>query len=268
MSKKHKKVKTQKQDKDSLLSKFSFDEFVPKKYQVSVLLIIILIVFLIFFYPLFFGGKTFQSGDILTSESVRTYLETHEGGYTLWNPYVFCGMPAYAIATGFKWFNTIWIGANIIRSVFSAPFVIDYAKWSFYLLVLAFTTFFFMKSRTKNNLISLMTALATSFSTGIIVFLYIGHVTKLVTLCMFPLIFLMLFRLQSKIRFVDFLLLIVIFNLAMLGWHVQIIFYTLFSIGIYFIYFFLRSLKQKDKRLTSQILKSAVVVVFAVVIAV
>jgi hypothetical protein len=177
-------------------------------------------------------------------------------------------MPAYAIATGFKWFNTIWMGVNIVRSIFSAPFAIDYAKWTFYLLVLAFTTFFFMKDRTKNNLISLMTALATSFSTGIIVFLYIGHVTKLVTLCMFPLIFLMLFRLQNKIRFVDFLLLIVIFNLAVLGWHVQIIFYTLFAIAIYFIYFFLRSLKQKDKRLTYQIIKSALVVVFAIAVAV
>lgn len=268
MGKKHKKVKSPKQENESFLSKFSFDEFVPKKYQVLIVSVIILFVFLIFFYPLYFGGKTFQSGDIITSESVRTYLESHEDGYTLWNPYVFCGMPAYAIATGFKWFNTIWMGVNIVRSVFSVPFAIDYAKWTFYLLVLAFTTFFFMKNRTKNNLISLMTALATSFSTGIIVFLYIGHVTKLVTLCMFPLIFLMLFRLQSKIRFVDFLLLIVIFNLAMLGWHVQIIFYTLFSIGIYFIYFFLRSLKQKNKRLTSQTLKSAVVVVFAIVVAV
>lgn len=268
MAKKHKKGKTQKQEKETLLSKFSIDELAPKKYQVLTSLIIILIVFIIFFYPLFFGGKTFQSGDIITSESVRTYLEAHEEGYTLWNPYVFCGMPAYAIATGFKWFNTIWMSVNVVRSVFSAPFAIDYAKWTFYLLVLAFTTFFFMKERTKNNLISLMTALATSFSTGIIVFLYIGHVTKLTTLCMYPLIFLMLFRLQNKIRFVDFLLLIVIFNIAVLGWHVQIIFYTLFSIGIYFIYFFLRSLKQKDKRLTTQIMKSAVVVMFAIIIAV
>jgi hypothetical protein len=74
--------------------------------------------------------------------------------------------------------------------------------------------------------------------------------------------------LQNKIRFVDFLLLIVIFNLAVLGWHVQIIFYTLFAIAIYFIYFFLRSLKQKDKRLTYQIIKSALVVVFAIAVAV
>jgi len=268
MAKKQKRVKSSKQENESFLSKFIFDELVPKKYQVLIVSIIILIVFLIFFYPLYFGGKTFQSGDIITSESVRTYLESHEDGYTLWNPYVFCGMPAYAIATGFKWFNTIWMGVNVIRSIFSAPFAIDYAKWTFYLLVLAFTTFFFMKNRTKNNLISLMTALATAFSTGIIVFLYIGHVTKLTTLCMFPVIFLMLFRLQNKIRFVDFLLFIVIFNIAVLGWHVQIIFYTLFSIGIYFIYFFLRSLKQKDKRLKSQILKSAVLVVFAIVVAV
>jgi len=246
MAKKHKKVKSAKQENESFLSKFSFDELVPKKYQVLIVSVIIFIVFLIFFYPLYFGGKTFQSGDIITSESVRTYLESHEDGYTLWNPYVFCGMPAYAIATGFKWFNSIWMGVNIVRSIFSAPFAIDYAKWTFYLLVLAFSTFFFMRSRTKNNLISLMTALATSFSTGIIVFLYIGHVTKLVTLCMFPIILLMLFRLQNKIRFVDFLLFIVIFNIAVLGWHVQIIFYTLFSIAIYYVYYITRGIINKE----------------------
>ncbi|UCH66535.1 MAG: YfhO family protein [Ignavibacterium sp.] len=268
MVKKQKKAKQTKREKESFLSTFSFDDYVPNKYQILILAIIICVVFLIFFYPLYFGGKTFQSGDIITSRSMKPYVENHTGDYTLWNPYVFGGMPAYALATGYKWFNVIYVVNNVLRDVFSSPFVIDYAKWTFYLFVLAFTTFFFMRSFTKNNLISLMTALATSFSTGIVVFLYIGHVTKLTTLYMYPLIFLMLFRLQNKIGLVDFLLLIVIFNLAVLGWHVQIIFYTLFAIGIYFIYYFLRSLKQKDKRLRSQIFKSAVVVFFTIIIAV
>ncbi len=52
-----------------------------------------------------------------------------------------------------------------------------------------------------------------------------------------------------------------------LGWHVQIIFYTFFAVMIYFIYFFLRSLKQKDKHLTTQLIKSAAVFIVAIVVA-
>ncbi|MBT8386089.1 MAG: YfhO family protein, partial [Ignavibacteria bacterium] len=49
-------------------------------------------------------------------------------------------------------------------------------------------------------------------------------------------------------------------------WHVQIIFYIFFAVMIYFIYFFLRSLLQKDNHLKKQILKSLAVFVFTVIV--
>ena len=55
---------------------------------------------------------TFQSGDIVTSKSVKTYLEQERDGFTLWNPYVFGGMPAYALSVGYKWFNLIYVGLD------------------------------------------------------------------------------------------------------------------------------------------------------------
>ena len=172
MASKQKKVlKTKKAENKSALAKFSIDNLVPSKYQLIFFAVIILLVFLIFYAPLYFGGKTFQSGDIITSQSVRTYLDSHEEGYTLWNPYVFCGMPAYALAVGYKWFNSIFIIVNTVREIFSSPFAIDYAKWTFYLIMLAYTMFIFMMSRTKNKLVSLLVSLASSFSTGIVVFL-------------------------------------------------------------------------------------------------
>ena len=54
-------------------------------------------------------------------------------------------------------------------------------------------------------------------------------------------------------------------NLFVLGWHVQIIFYTLFAIGIFFIFYFLYSLIKKDGHL-KQTIKSAVVFVFAILL--
>ena len=84
--------------KPTFLSSFSIDKYIPEKYQILFYLVVILLLFLFFFSPLYFGGMTFQSGDIVTSKSVTSYLEKDRDGFTLWNPYVFGGMPAYAIA--------------------------------------------------------------------------------------------------------------------------------------------------------------------------
>ncbi|HLG32348.1 MAG TPA: YfhO family protein [Ignavibacteriaceae bacterium] len=266
-SQKKKSSKVNKKEKQTFLTGFNIDKAIPQKFQTPVYLVLILLLFLIFFSPLYFGGKTFQSGDIITSKSATTYLETDREGYTLWNPYIFGGMPAYAIAAGYKWFNMIWVGVNTLRSVFSTPFAVDYAKWTFYLIALAYTMFIFFRTRTEHKLVSLMASLAVSFSTGIMVFLYIGHVTKLTSLWVFPVLLLMLLNFQKRIKLIDFILLIIFLNIMFLGWHVQIIFYIFFAVFIYIIYFFLRSIRLKDKFLTKQILKSAIVFIIAVAIA-
>ncbi len=230
------------------------------------LLLLILLVFLLFYSPLYFGGKTFQSGDIITSQSSKTYLENHKDGYTLWNPYIFTGMPAYAIATGYKWFNIVYVVTNTARNIFSAPFNNEYAMWTFYLVALAYTMFFFIMNKTKNRLISLFTSLVTSFSTGIVVFLYIGHVTKLTAIFVFPVILMLLLNFQKKIKLLDVMLLLFFIPVMFLGWHVQIIFYIFFAVMIYFIYFISRSLITKDNFLFKQLLKSAAIFLFAVLV--
>ncbi|MFN3695411.1 MAG: hypothetical protein ACK4UV_10415, partial [Ignavibacterium sp.] len=183
-------------------------------------------------------------------------------------PYIFTGMPAYALATGFKWFNLIWLSLEMVHKTFMLPFSNDYVRWTLYLIILAYTSFSFFYAKTKNTLLSLFVGLSTAFSTGIIVFLFIGHVTKLTSLAFYPVIFLLLFKFQKEIKIRDFFLLAIIMNMFLLGWHVQIIFYTLFSSAIYFIYFFFYSLKKNDIFLRTQILKSAFIFFFASAIAV
>ena len=257
-----KNIRQENKSKETLLNNFSLDKIIPVKYQTLFFLILILIIFFIYFSPLYFGGKTFQSADIITSESAKTYVENHGDGYTLWNPYIFCGMPAYALAVGPKWFNMMYVGMWVVKTIFSEPFI-EYTQWIIYLILLAFTVFTFMMSKTNNRSISFLTGIATSFCTGIIVFLYIGHVTKLTAIWAFPLLLMMLINFQTKIRFIDVMLTIVIIALMYLGWHVQIIFYIFFAILIYFIYFFVRSLRIKDQFLTKQLVKSALVILFS-----
>jgi hypothetical protein len=257
MSKTKKTIRTSKPAKEGTLSKFNLDNILPQKYHIPAVLIILVILFLIFLNPLFFGNQTFQSGDIITMESAQPYAEKEREGFSLWTPYIFCGMPAYAVQTEFAWFNLIALVVKTLRDIFSSPFAVNYAQWTLYLIIMAFTTFFFVRHITKNTLVSLFAAVAVSFCTGIIVFLYIGHVTKLISLAWYPLLFLILFRMQDRIRFLDIMILIITLQLLIQGFHVQIIFYTLIATAIYFIYFFLRSVKQKDILLRNNLLKSA-----------
>ncbi len=267
MAAKEKKIiRTEKKSKETFLSGFSLDKFIPVKFQTIFFLLVILLIFLLFYSPLYFGGKTFQSGDIITSEASKTYVENHSGGYTLWNPYIFTGMPAYALATGYKWFNAIYVVTNTVRNIFSAPFSTEYAMWTFYLFALAYTMFFFMMSRTQNRLVSLFSALIVSFSTGIVVFLYIGHVTKLTAIFVFPILLLLLLNYQKKIKLLDVMLLFFFMPVMFLGWHVQIIFYIFFAVMIYFIYYLTRAIKTKDNFLLKQLLKSAAIFLFAVLV--
>ena len=268
MAKTKKETRIQREAKQTFLSKFNINNFIPPKYHVLTVLLVIIILFLIFFSPMYFGGKIFQSGDIIASESAKPYILKDREGFSLWNPHIFCGMPAYVLGTEQTWFNLIYMGFAYARTAFSSLFSVDYAVWSFYLIVLAFSSFLLMRHISKNTLVSLFTAVATSFSTGLIVFLYIGHVTKLTSICMYPLIFLILLKFEEKIKIIYALILIIIIQLFIQGFHVQIIFYTLFAVAVYFIFFFGKSLIKKEKEKSGKLVKSAAVFAVALVIGV
>ncbi len=267
MTKSKKTIQSKKVKPEGFFSRFNIEEILPQKYHVPAAILVIIILFLAFLNPLFFGEKTFQSGDILSSQSMKSYIDNHGEGFTLWNPYIFCGMPAYAIGTSAKWFNLMYVGITAVRNVFSTPFSNDYVKWVFYLIIMGITSYLLMKFLTKNFMVSLFTAVSTSFSTGLIVFLFIGHVTKLTSLAFYPLLFLLLLRLKERIKVLDFLLLIITMQLFIQGFHVQIIYYTVLSVGIYFLYYFIRSLAKKDTLLKNNVLKSAGVFAAALIIA-
>ena len=267
MAKSKRTIQSKKNKSEGFFSKLSIEEILPHKFHALAAILVIIILFLAFLSPLFFGDKTFQSSDIISSKSMHSYIENHGEGYTLWNPYIFCGMPAYAIGTSAKWFNFMYVGITAVRDVFSAPFTNDYVKWVFYLIIMGITSYLLMKYLTNNFMVSLFTSISMSFSTGLIVFLFIGHVTKLTSLAFYPLLFLLLLRLKEKRRIIDFLLLIITLQLFIQGFHVQIIYYTVLSVGIYFLYYFIRSLIKKDLLLRNGVLKSAGVFAVSLIIA-
>jgi hypothetical protein len=259
-------ARQKKQAPEGGLSKFNLDNLIPPKYHSFAAIGIIVAAFLIFFAPMYFGGKSFQSGDIVTSMSYTTFVTTYDS--PLWNPLVFGGFPSAATVSSLRWYDFVATGYGMVQRIVMSVFSVDYAAYSFHLFILGLTAFFFMRNFKAGVWVSLMVSLATVFSTGIIVFMFIGHVSKLPALAMFPLIFLILVRFQNKISLLEAILLLIAIHLMVITLHVQIIFYILFAVLIYFIYYMIRSLLIKDKILSMQIIKSAGVFIVAAVIAV
>ena len=74
MTKTKKRISSQKNTKETFFSKFNLEELIPQKHHVWIVILTIIILFLIFLNPLYFGNKTFQSGDIVASNSMQNYI--------------------------------------------------------------------------------------------------------------------------------------------------------------------------------------------------
>jgi len=246
---------------------FSFDKIIPEKYQTLFFLSVIFVLIIIFFSPVVFGGKTIASADFLQGKSLREYATKERDGLSLWNPHIFCGMPAVVTALSPRWFDL----TSAIYSILSLAFYSVTSDYSItYLLsfiILGFSAYFLMREFGQSRGVSFLTAVAVIFSTGISVLFFIGHITKLKSLAVFPFILLMLFRFQKKIKIVDALLFTIGIHLLALGAHVQIVFYFLLTIFIYFIYYFTRSFITKDKPIQKQLVKSLLVSAAACIVA-
>ncbi len=263
MSKQQKKTSLGKSSGDG----FSFSKFIPEKYQTPAALLVILILVLIFFSSVMFGDKTTFSGDLAQGKSLRVYATKDRDGSALWNPYMFCGIPAVVTSGSARWHDlsiAVYSIASNIYTVFSKEYN---ARFTFNFLILAFSSFFFMRCFGFNRGVSLFVSLSTIFCTGILVLFYIGHTSKLVSLSIFPFILMMIFKFQKEIKPVDILLLILGMHLLVFSAHVQIVFYFGLTALLYFIYFFIRAFVVKDKFLIMQLLKSLGVLALAGIIA-
>ncbi|MEG8947844.1 YfhO family protein [Rosettibacter firmus] len=247
---------------------FSLEKIIPEKFQTPFFLILIILLLFLFFFPVMFGDKTTSSGDLIQGKSLRQYALKERDGVSLWNPHIFCGIPAVVTSMSPRYYDLTVMIYSYASKIYSAAFKNYNALYTFNLLILAFTSFFFMRSFGASRLVSFLVAISTIFSTGILVLFYIGHTSKLVSLSIFPFILMMLFKFQKEIKILDVLLYIIGLHILIFGAHVQIVFYFGLVALIYFIYFFIHSFITKNNFLQKQLLKSLLISIVAGLIAI
>jgi hypothetical protein len=77
----------------------------------------------------------------------------------------------------------------------------------------------------------------------------------------------LLFRFQERIRFLEVIVFIIAIGFLIASWHVQVIFYSYFAFGLYFLYFIVAFLVKKNYHSLKQLGKSLSILVLATVIA-
>jgi hypothetical protein len=246
---------------------FSFSNLVPEKFRSPLLLLLLLILIFVFFSPILFGGKTTDSYDFSQSKSLRSFALKDRDGVSLWNPHIFCGLPAVGTSMSIRWYDLSIKIYSMCNSFYMMFFKEYNALYTMFFLMMAFTMFFFMRSLGANRGVSFLVSASTIFSTGLTVLFYIGHTTKLMNLAVFPFLLMMLFKFQKEIKWLDVLLFIVGIHLLVFGAHVQIVFYFGLTALIYFLFFFTHAIIKKDSRLTKQLLKSIGISAFAGIVA-
>lgn len=207
---------------------------------ISVIVVTALVITIMYF-PVLFGGKSFQSSDKLTSRAVNPFVEKAraQGITPLWCPYIFSGMPSFGSMLSAININPIDEPIKRFLNSLDPGGGNKYEFWFQYINFLIFSIFLYLLARKGlklNPLAAILSSLAVVILPQFVAFVVYGHNSKFLAVVLIPLIFYLTIKLLEKKNTLYFSLLALAIGFQMLRVHIQVSYYTFLMMGIYFIY--------------------------------
>ena len=257
----------QKKEKKAVQEKL----LVPEKYETPIFIALIFILLIIFLNKAFFENKVFMSGDISASKSLQTFLDQahKENVFPLWIPYIFSGMPSFAslLTGGSRWYDLIASAWGIIDHYLAVLMINQDVGWvTVYYFLFGIGLFVLLRRLGLTKFASFFGTTAAVFSTFIIIWIMVGHNTKIAAMAFFPFILLLVMELTQRFRWWYLVGLAIALHEQFQSTHIQMVFYSYLALGIYLLYVLLRNLVKKEK-ITGTV-RAGVLLVAASVIAV
>ena len=206
-------------------------EKIPLKYQHLIVLVFLLIVPSFLFSEVYFGGQQFVAHDIqqfrATAQSVIEYQE-ETGEDALWATNIFSGMPSYTVISN-KAFTHL---DTLIRRAFDRIFIPVFPF--IFCLTGAYLLFWLMGYR---PLPSALAALGIALTTYIPIIVGAGHNSKLIAYSWIPWVMAGYWMLsRSDKRWAGLFLFAIALNFALRAEHIQVVYYFMFPLAIWFVY--------------------------------
>ncbi|HHS12849.1 MAG TPA: hypothetical protein ENN03_03660 [bacterium] len=224
----------------------------PEKHAHWISLILILMLLAVYFYPVLFGNQSLLPPDNLASRSFRPYVEKalDDGEYPLWNPYIYGGMPSFASLSTAPYVDGVGLVLNTVVRIVTLnridP-VTHFARYYVNMFLLGALMFLLLKRKGLSSGSALFGSVAMVFLPQVMAYAAFGHSTKLLTVALVPLIFLLLDYLLERRTLFLFCLTALVMGLQLLRAHTQICFYTQFMAGLYLVYWIVTRWKDKEK---------------------
>ena len=224
----------------------------PEKYETPVLIALIIVLLLVFLHQAFLENKVFISPDIDASRSLQTFVDQakKENVFPLWIPYVFSGMPSYAslLVGGNRWYDIIPTVWGYVDQAIATILINKEVGWVLvYYFLFGIGLFVLMRRLGLTKFASFFGSVATLFSMYIIIWIMVGHNTKIAAMAFFPFILLLVMELMQRFRWSYLLALVVAIHLQFQSTHIQMIFYSYLAVGVYLIFMLIRNFVKKEK---------------------
>lgn len=176
---------------------------IPEPYRDVVALLTLAVLLILFFWEALFDGKTFLTPDNTASLSLKTFVDEakEQGVFPQWIPYVFSGMPSYGslFATGertFDFLNELW---SRLLQVITLPSSNDVSDWAIvYFFIYGAGIYTLLRIKKALPLAAMVGALGATFATLSLVWITVGHNTKMVAISMLPFTLVFLERLREE----------------------------------------------------------------------
>ncbi len=224
---------------------------VPEKYHTPIYIAFILLTLVVFFGGVIFGGKFFATSDNVGWLSFVPYLDkmASAGEHPFWLPYIFSGMPGYAayLVTGDRWWDLSMKLVNVVEHTFAFG---NFFTMRIILHYFLFGTgmYLWMRVRKLSRPVSAYVGIAAMFSTWVIVYIMIGHNTKVSVLMTIPFIFLCVDKLYERFSLLYAALLVLVIHIMAEMNHPQTALYGGMAIGIYLVFEVIALLKAGDTK--------------------
>lgn len=229
---------------------------IPERYQDLAAVLFLFLLTLIFFAPVVFQGKAFVVPDNTASLATQTFVNDakEEGIQPQWIPYVFSGMPSLGslFVQAERWYDftyaILWKGVIKIFSVLTAnP---DGASIVLFYFVFGAGVYWLLRTKQCTPFQSLIGAIGATLATLSVVWITVGHNTKIVAASLYPYLLVFAERLRQsenwKSVILNTALLACVLSLLFGSTHVQMIYYGGLFVGIYLLVELIDALVKKE----------------------
>ena len=220
------------------MAKNTFNKVLP--YITAIILFLILS---FAYFPEVIQGKKLSQHDKKTWQGGSHEIYQHKektGEHTLWTNSMFGGMPSYLVTNYApnNWTSKIYKIIDLNHKLRPASFIFM-ALLGFFIALLLFGV---------KPWLSLIGAFAFAFSSYFVIIIEAGHITKVAAMAFMPPIIAGIYHAYNKKLFVGTIVMMIFLSLQLLVNHLQITYYTLLIILIYFVFELVQTIKEKKQK--------------------